>query len=137
MYNDRAHRRRPASLELDGEIRKAARILRGGGLVAFPTETVYGLGGDCERALAVRRVFAVKGRPARHPLIVHLADPVRMWDYAAEVPSLAERLAARFWPGPLTIILKKNPKVAGAVTGGSSTVGLRVPSHPVGRALLK
>ena len=128
---------REFDVDLESDIRKAAQILRKGGLVAFPTETVYGLGADCESELAVRRIFAVKGRPSRHPLIVHLADPVQMWDYAAEVPSLAERLAARFWPGPLTIILKKNPKVALAVTGGSPTVGLRVPSHPVARALLK
>ncbi|MHB1271951.1 MAG: L-threonylcarbamoyladenylate synthase [Rhodanobacter sp.] len=119
------------------EIAYAAGILRRGGLVAFPTETVYGLGADAANERAVARVFAAKGRPADHPLIVHLAaaDEIERW--ARDIPATAWRLAARFWPGPLTLILKRVPGVPDAVTGGQDTVGLRVPDHPVALALLK
>ena len=117
-------------------IEQAAEILRRGGLVAFPTETVYGLGADAANDGAVGRIFAAKGRPTDHPLIVHLgaADQIGRW--AREVPTAAWLLAARFWPGPLTMILRRAPGVSDAVTGGQDTVGLRVPDHPVALALL-
>jgi L-threonylcarbamoyladenylate synthase len=115
----------------------AARALLAGELVAFPTETVYGLGADASQPEAVRRVFAVKGRPEDHPLIVHLADAVQLSNWAVEVPPAATRLAAAFWPGPLTLILRRAPHVNDAVTGGQDSVGLRVPAHPVAQALLR
>ncbi len=115
----------------------AAEILRAGGIVAIPTETVYGLGADASNESAVRRVFTVKGRPETHPLIVHLADAAMMSDWAVDVPDAAMRLAERFWPGPLTLIVPKAPRVPGIVTGGQESVGLRVPSHPLALALLR
>ncbi len=114
----------------------AARRLAEGELVAFPTETVYGLGGDATNPDAVGKIFALKGRPPDHPLIVHLADASRIDHWAAEVPAQAMRLIEAFWPGPLTLILKKAARVAAIVTGGQATVGLRSPSHPVARELL-
>lgn len=119
------------------DIAHAAAVLRSGGLVAFPTETVYGLGADASSDAAVARIFAVKGRPRAHPLIVHLADGARLDDWAIEIPAVARTLAAAAWPGPLTIILKRGPRVAPATTGGADTVGLRVPAHPVAQALLR
>ena len=119
------------------EIAHAAGILRRGGLVAFPTETVYGLGADAANERAVARIFAAKGRPADHPVIVHLAATDELERWARDIPAAAWRLAARFWPGPLTLILKRAPDVSDAVTGGQDTVGLRVPGHPVALALLK
>ncbi len=119
------------------EIRRAAEILRAGGLVAFPTETVYGLGADASSAAAVARLYKVKRRPADHPVIVHLADAAAALSWAREVPEGAKKLAARFWPGPLTLILKRSPKAQDFVTGGQDSVGLRVPSHPVAQALLR
>ena len=116
---------------------KGARRLAIGELVAFPTETVYGLGADASNPQAVRRIFALKGRPADHPLIVHFADPRVVDDWAVGVPDSARALAKAFWPGPLTIILKKSPRVPDAVTGGQDSVGLRCPSHPVAQALLR
>jgi L-threonylcarbamoyladenylate synthase len=118
-------------------IPEAARRLHAGDLVAFPTETVYGLGADAANAEAVAKVFALKGRPAEHPLIVHFADPLAVAQWAREVPPAAMTLAARFWPGPLTIILRKSARVPAAVTGGQDTVGLRCPSHPVAIDLLR
>jgi len=117
-------------------IARAAARLQSGELVAFPTETVYGLGADAGNADAVRRIFAAKGRPADHPVIVHLAEPADVARWARAVPETARRLAAAFWPGPLTIILPRAAHVSDAVTGGQDSVGLRVPSHPVARALL-
>ncbi len=105
--------------------------------MAFPTETVYGLGADAANPDAVAKIFALKGRPADHPLIVHFADPLAVAEWARDVPPSAMTLAARFWPGPLTIILRKAPRVPGAVTGGQDTVGLRCPSHPVALDLLR
>lgn len=119
------------------QIAAAAEILRAGGLVAFPTETVYGLGADAENEDAVRKIFAAKGRPADHPVIVHLANPQDMRSWADDIPESALRLAERYWPGPLTMILKRSPKALDVVTGGQDTVGLRVPNHPVALALLK
>ena len=119
------------------EIEQAVALLRGGDLVAFPTETVYGLGADAANPAAVAKIFAAKGRPANHPLIVHLpsADCLSRW--AIDIPRDAEDLAAAFWPGPLTLILKRRPHVPDLVTGGQETVGLRVPSHPLALALLR
>jgi L-threonylcarbamoyladenylate synthase len=116
---------------------EAARRLAAGEVIAFPTETVYGLGADATNARAVAKIFALKGRPADHPLIVHFADPAAISEWAIEIPSYARALAARFWPGPLTMILKKSPRVPASVTGGQDTVGLRCPSHPLARELLR
>lgn len=118
------------------DIIKAADILRAGGLVAIPTETVYGLAADALNEAAVRRIFAAKGRPMTHPLIVHLSDANQLTAWARDIPDAAWRLAKAFWPGPLTMILKKQPHVPAIVTGGQATVGLRVPAHPVARAVL-
>jgi len=119
------------------DIAHAAAILRAGGLVAFPTETVYGLGADASRDDAAAKIFAVKGRPSGHPLIVHLPPEARLDDWALDVPESARKLVAAAWPGPLTVILKRGPRVALATTGGAETVGLRVPAHPMAQALLR
>ncbi len=119
------------------EIAHAVSLLRAGELVAFPTETVYGLGADAANPAAVAKIFAAKGRPADHPLIVHLPSAAALDAWAREVPESARKLAAAFWPGPLTLILKRQPQVPDAVTGGQDTVGLRVPNHPLALALLK
>ena len=121
----------------DQEIEQAATILRKGGLVAFPTETVYGLGGDASNPAAVRKIFEAKGRPADHPVIVHVAGTSDLKHWAAEVPRAAWLLAEKFWPGPLTMVLKRASRVSDLITGGQDTVGLRVPSHPVAQRLLK
>lgn len=118
------------------EVRRAAEILRRGGLVAFPTETVYGLGADASSEAALKRLYAVKRRPPDHPVIVHFASAEDAFAWAREVPEAARRLAERFWPGPLTLILKRAPRAGDFVTGGQDTVGLRVPAHPVARQLL-
>ena len=118
------------------EIERAAQLLHTGSLIAFPTETVYGLGADARNADAVRRLFAVKGRPAEHPVIVHLADTDLLPRWARETGASAEALAEAFWPGPLTLILPRARKVLDVVTGGQDSVGLRVPAHPIAHALL-
>ena len=118
------------------DIARAADILRTGGLVAFPTETVYGLGADAANDAAVARIFAAKGRPADHPLIVHIASADELPQWARDIPEAAWQLAARFWPGPLTLILTRASGVATAASGGFDTLGLRVPGHPVALALL-
>lgn len=115
---------------------RAAAALEAGRLVAFPTETVYGLGADAENPDAVAAIYALKGRPAGHPLIVHVPDGADLSYWAAVIPDEAARLAAAFWPGPLTMILKRAAHVPASVTGGQDTVGLRCPSHPVAQALL-
>jgi L-threonylcarbamoyladenylate synthase len=119
------------------EVRRAAEILKRGGLVAFPTETVYGLGADASSAEAIARLYRVKGRPAEHPVIVHFATAEEAFRWAREVPDAARRLAAKFWPGPLTLILQRSDKAKDFITGAQDGVGLRVPSHPVAQALLK
>jgi L-threonylcarbamoyladenylate synthase len=124
----------PASAQA---IDEAAAALAGGEVVAFPTETVYGLGADAANAQAVGRVFALKQRPANHPLIVHLASVEDAARWAESMPPMARTLADRFWPGPLTLILRKAAHVDDTVTGGQQTIGLRVPSHPVARQLLQ
>ncbi|MDD1630307.1 MAG: threonylcarbamoyl-AMP synthase [Methylococcaceae bacterium] len=121
----------------DAAIDYAANLLRQGRLVAFPTETVYGLGADASNSDAVRRIFQAKGRPADHPLIVHIPSVDSLNDWALTVPDAAKQLAARFWPGPLAMILNKRPEVPLIVTGGQQTVGLRMPDHPVALRLLR
>jgi L-threonylcarbamoyladenylate synthase len=118
------------------QIERAAQLLHAGALIAFPTETVYGLGADARNADAVRRIFAAKGRPAEHPVIVHLADVDLLPRWARETGASAEVLARAFWPGPLTLILPRAATVLDVVTGGQDSVGLRVPGHPVAQALL-
>ncbi len=119
------------------DIAQAVAILRAGRLVAFPTETVYGLGADARNAGAIRRLFAAKGRPADHPVIVHLASADAMPEWASRVPAAAVTLADAFWPGPLTLVLPRAVHVLDLVTGGQETVALRVPSHPAAHQLLK
>jgi L-threonylcarbamoyladenylate synthase len=118
-------------------IAAAARALEAGQLVAFPTETVYGLGADAENPAAVAAIYAAKGRPQDHPVIVHLAPEADMAHWACDIPPQAHALAGAFWPGPLTMILKRAPNIPDAVSGGQDTVGLRCPSHPVAIALLR
>jgi L-threonylcarbamoyladenylate synthase len=120
----------------DAELARAAEILRRGGLVAFPTETVYGLGANALDDSAIRRIYAVKGRPATSPLIVHIADRDTIRSIAAEWPEIAQRLSERFWPGPLTLVVKKSEKIPASVTAGLDTVGIRMPAHPVATALI-
>lgn len=119
------------------EIDRAVALLKAGELVGIPTETVYGLGADAANPQAVAKIFAAKGRPADHPLIVHLPGAKHLDRWAIDVPDLAYELAEDFWPGPLTLILKRAPGVLDAVTGGQDTVGLRVPGHPVALELLR
>lgn len=119
------------------DITYAATQLKAGELVAFPTETVYGLGADAVNVNAVRKIFAAKGRPADHPLIVHVADAAQLANWARDVPPFAHALARKFWPGPLTLVLKRSANVPDAVTGGQDTVAIRVPSHPVAQQLLR
>lgn len=123
----------PATAE---NIDRAAKLLRDGQLVSFPTETVYGLGADARNVTAVRRLFAAKRRPADHPVIVHIADASIASRWARSIPPGARALAEAFWPGPLTLILPRAHDVDEAITGGQDSVGLRVPSHPVAQALL-
>jgi len=122
---------------LNPEVHRAAGILRAGGLVAFPTETVYGLGVDASNPAAVARLYRAKGRPEDHPVIIHFSSAENAFEWAREVPGAARRLAARFWPGPLTLILKRSSRAGDFVTGGQDSVGLRVPSHPVAQELLR
>lgn len=119
------------------EVTSGAERVAAGELVAFPTETVYGLGADATNIAAVAKIFELKGRPADHPLIVHFADPASIGDWAVEIPAAARTLASRFWPGALTMILKRSARVPLEVTGGQDTVGLRCPSHPMAQALLR
>jgi L-threonylcarbamoyladenylate synthase len=119
------------------DIERAAELLRAGELVAFPTETVYGLGADAGNAAAVAKIFAAKGRPQDHPLIVHLPDASHIDAWARDVSAAARLLAATFWPGPLTLILKRRAGVSDAITGGQDTVGLRMPGHPLALELLR
>jgi L-threonylcarbamoyladenylate synthase len=118
-------------------IEQAARRLADGGLLALPTETVYGLGARADDDAAVARIFAAKGRPADHPLIVHVHNQAAALTFASAFPAVARRLTDAFWPGPLTVIVPRNPDVAAAAAGGQDTIGLRCPDHPVARALLE
>ena len=122
---------------IDDAILHAAEVLRAGGLVAFPTETVYGLGADAADPDALRRLFAVKGRPTDHPVIVHVARAAQLDDLGRDVPEVAHALAEACWPGPLTLVVRRRTdRVAAEATGGRDTVGIRVPDHPVARPLL-
>ncbi|MGW5655098.1 L-threonylcarbamoyladenylate synthase [Streptomyces humi] len=118
------------------DIEKAAGVLRDGGLVALPTETVYGLGANAEDPAAVARIFQVKGRPPSHPLIVHIGGAEQLDDWVQDVPATARLLAEHFWPGPLTLVLRRGSRVPLEATGGLDTVAVRVPDHPVALALL-
>lgn len=117
-------------------IAQAAIRLRAGDLVAFPTETVYGVGANAENPAAVTKIYQVKGRPSTHPVIVHLAKNGNVHHWAKEWPTAAEKLTAIFWPGPLTLIVKRKPEISDVVTGGQDTIALRCPAHPVAQALL-
>ncbi|MGY0197363.1 L-threonylcarbamoyladenylate synthase [Leptothrix sp. BB-4] len=123
--------------ERAASLASAVQRLAEGGLVALPTETVYGLGARADDAQAVARIFAAKGRPSDHPLIVHVADAAGAEAYAAGIPTLARRLIDAFWPGPLTVIVPRRPGIAAEAAGGQSSVGLRCPSHPIAQALLR
>jgi len=118
-------------------ITKAVRILQEGGLVAFPTETVYGLGADAANEAAVGKIFQAKQRPLDHPVIVHIGSLAMLPTWARDISPAAQKLAQAFWPGPLTLILKKQPQVSDLVSGGQESIGLRVPRHPVAQALLQ
>ena len=118
-------------------IAEAASVLAAGGLVAFPTETVYGLGAHALDPAAVTALFEAKGRPSTDPVIVHVASLDHVAAIAREIPPLVERLALRFWPGPLTLVLHKQPSVSSSISAGLDTVGVRVPAHPVAQALLR
>ena len=118
-------------------IGQAADVIAAGGLVGLPTETVYGLAADAANEVAVAKIFAAKGRPSEHPLIVHVADAASASRFASQIPDFAQKLMDAFWPGPLTLILPRRSEVAAAAAGGQNSVGLRCPSHPVALALLK
>ncbi len=115
----------------------AVTALRRGEVIGLPTETVYGLAGDAANLAALQRIYALKGRPLDHPVIVHLGDVAQLDQWAREIPAAARTLAARFWPGPLTLILRRNPGVPDQVTGGQDTVGIRIPAHPLALAVLR
>lgn len=119
------------------DILHAAALLESGSVVAFPTETVYGLGADAENPAAVANIYAAKGRPSNHPVIVHLAPEADLHYWAKDIPAQAELLIKAFWPGPLTLILKRAEHIPDAVSGGQDSIGLRCPSHPVAQALLR
>lgn len=120
----------------EGDVEMAVSILRDGGLVAFPTETVYGLGGDAENGAAVAKIYEAKGRPVGHPLIVHVASTEAAWTWAADVPPAAVALADAFWPGPLTLIVPRSPRAHSGTVGGRESIGLRVPDHQLTLDLL-
>ena len=115
----------------------AAEKLRAGGLIAFPTETVYGLGADASNPEAVARIYQVKGRPHDHPVIVHLSDINQLDNWASEIPEYAITLARNFWPGPMTLVLPRNPSVGDFITGGQASVGIRIPNNPIALELIK
>ncbi|HEY6234544.1 MAG TPA: L-threonylcarbamoyladenylate synthase, partial [Candidatus Elarobacter sp.] len=123
-------------MNFDDVVARAVGVLRGGGVVAIPTETVYGLAADVANEAAIARVYAIKGRPAEHPLIVHVHDAPALDGYVADVTPALRALAARFWPGPLTAIVARGPRTPRTVTGGQDTVAVRVPDHPLALAIL-
>ena len=125
------------SLPLSDEIERAAHLLEQGRLVAFPTETVYGLGADAENPAAIARIYAAKGRPSNHPVIVHLAPEADLAYWVSAIPTEAQSLIDAFWPGPLTLILPRAAHIPAAVAGGQNSIGVRCPSHPVAQALLR
>jgi len=127
----------PIRILSEREVSAAAEILRSGGLLGLPTETVYGLAANAGDATAVARIYSVKGRPNDHPVIVHIADTATLDEWAQEIPTFARALAKEFWPGPMTLVLKRKSHVGNFLTGGQDTVGIRVPSHPVALAVLR
>jgi len=127
----------PVSADMGALLKEAARRLEAGSLVAFPTETVYGLGADAENPQAIARIYSAKGRPSNHPVIVHVAPEADIGYWAASVPAEGRALIRAFWPGPLTLILPRASHIPAAVSGGQDSVGLRCPSHPVAQALLR
>lgn len=118
------------------DLQKAVELLRNGKLVAFPTETVYGLGADAMNVNAVKKIFTAKKRPADHPVIVHIENAEQLSNWACNIPSSAFALAKKFWPGPMTLILERAPHVSDIITGGQPTIGLRIPQHPIAQNLL-
>jgi L-threonylcarbamoyladenylate synthase len=122
---------------MSARVEEAAEVLRAGGLVAFPTETVYGLGADASNPDAVRRIYEVKGRPSGHPLIVHIPSAAQLGTWARDIPSTAAALTSALWPGPLTLLLRRQEGVSDVVTGGRDTIGIRVPAHPLALELLQ
>lgn len=126
-----------SNLVLNEKILEAASALECGALVGFPTETVYGLGADAENVQAVADIYRAKGRPSNHPVIVHIAPEADLSYWVEEVPAAAQKLIDAFWPGPLTLILKRAPHIPDAVSGGQNSIGVRCPSHPVAQALLR
>ena len=126
-----------AETETQATVDKAVEVLRQGGLVALPTETVYGLAADAKNPQAVAKVFAAKGRPSNHPLIIHLGSADALSQWADGIPDVAWQLARRFWPGPLTLLLRRKPEVPDSIVGGHPTVALRVPAHPLALAVLR
>ena len=132
-----AEKYRPAVPADAQSIAHAAQVLLQGGVIAFPTETVYGLGADAANEAAVARIFKIKKRPQNHPLIVHIPDASHLERWAVDIPDTARRLAARYWPGPLTLVLRRAEGVSDTLTGGQDTIALRVAAHPVAEALLK
>ena len=127
--NELARRMKTPSVDVAATVR-AAEVLRSGGIVALPTETVYGLAADADNEDAVRKLFSAKGRPPDHPVIVHVSGVDAFDDWAKDVPDEARVLARTFWPGPLTLVLRRSTRVRDIVTGGQDTVGLRSPAHP-------
>ncbi|WP_331344407.1 L-threonylcarbamoyladenylate synthase [Cellvibrio sp. UBA7661] len=122
---------------VESDLAQAVQLLRGGKLVAVPTETVYGLAADARQPEAVRAIFTAKQRPDHHPLIVHLGDAAQLEDWALSIPASAWELARQFWPGPLTLVLEKRHSVHGVITGGRNTIALRMPAHPALLNLLR
>jgi len=141
MFNSQINERIPGmsfiSQCTSDVIARAAKALKDGHLVAFPTETVYGLGADATNSEAVARIYSTKGRPADHPLIVHISSIQMMDRWAIDIPEYAIKLAREFWPGPMTLVLKRSELARDFVTGNQNTVGLRVPNHPIALALLE
>jgi len=129
--------KKAAEKSFEEVVESAVRVLRQGGLVALPTETVYGLAADAKNPAAVAKVFAAKGRPGNHPLIVHLGSAAELEEWAQNIPEVAWKLAEAFWPGPLTLLLCRKPQVPDAIVGGQPTIALRVPSHPLALAVLQ
>ena len=121
----------------ESQLEEAGKVIRNGGLAAFPTETVYGLGGNALDEEAAKKIYQAKGRPSDNPLIIHIADVRALEELAEEIPENAEKLAKAFWPGPLTMILKKSAIVPESTTGGLDSVAIRMPNHPIALALIK
>lgn len=125
------------SHKMQNQIASAVKLLEASEVIAFPTETVYGLGADVTNPTAIKKIYKIKQRPTNHPLIVHIGNIAQLNNWAQEIPDIAWKLANKFWPGPLTLILQRTHLISDLVTGGQNTVGIRIPAHPVALALLK